>query len=393
MSQFVLDKGKRQPTRKDDFAEKNKSYCPMAFREIYVDNAGRYRLCCHAKQREDLKKYSDDETLPFDFFKSPEMEAIRNDMFLGKPITGCETCYKMEESTGGHSYRTDKYLRKYGVVDDIDKINLKLRINGSACNLGCYMCFPYNSSTRRNELKAVYGDAYKKIPGFEIDFKPVKFSQYEKIKQNILDNIHLVGYMNMTGGEPLQLPKHWELVNAIPEEHAKHIKISYDTNLTKLRWKNHSVWDLADKFQEINLGVSCDHYGEKLKWIRYPIDVEEFESNISEARELVTRLNCTVSILNIEDLYEMSVYYRKKFNVDITFHNIARGPGFLSIRNLPDKYKTEYMRRYSELDYVIDELQKDPISSNQLQKAFKYCDDLSKHRKFNWRDLWPNFLT
>ena len=42
---------------------------------------------------------------------------------------------------------------------------------------------------------------------------------------------------------------------------------------------------LGDKFEEINLGVSCDHYGEKLKWIRYPIDVEEFESNISEALE------------------------------------------------------------------------------------------------------------
>ena len=375
-----------------EFYEKNKSYCAMPFKEIYSDNTGFYKLCCHAKQTNELKKFTTQNTTPFEFFNSTEMEEIRNKMLIGEKIKTCETCYKLEEDAGV-SYRNGKYLDKYGVDVEVKNIGLKLRIHGSYCNLGCYMCHPYNSSTRRNELKAVYGDAYKKIPGFEIDFKPVKFSQYEKIKQNILDNIHLVGYMNMTGGEPLQLPKHWELVNAIPEEHAKHITIGYDTNLTKLRWKNHSVWDLADKFEEINLGVSCDHYGEKLKWIRYPIDVEEFESNISEARELVTRLNCTVSILNIEDLYEMSVYYRKKFNVDITFHNIARGPGFLSIRNLPDKYKTEYMRRYSELDYVIDELQKDPISSNQLQKAFKYCDDLSKHRKFNWRDLWPNFLT
>ena len=49
------------------------------------------------------------------------------------------------------------------------------------------------------------------------------------------------------------------------------------------------------------------------------------------------------------------------------------------------------MRRYSELDYVIEELQKDPISSNQLQKAFKYCDDLSKHRSFDWRKLWREY--
>ena len=34
--------------------------------------------------------------------------------------------FSVEESTGEHSYRTDKYLRKYGVVIS-DKINLKLR--------------------------------------------------------------------------------------------------------------------------------------------------------------------------------------------------------------------------------------------------------------------------
>ena len=32
-----------------DFYKKNKSYCSMPFKEIYGDNAGRYKLCCHAK--------------------------------------------------------------------------------------------------------------------------------------------------------------------------------------------------------------------------------------------------------------------------------------------------------------------------------------------------------
>lgn len=389
---FINDKGKRQPTNLEKFAQENTSYCPMAFREIYVDNGGRYRLCCHARQRDDLKKYNDENTLPFDYFRSPELEQIRNDMFEGKPIKGCETCYKMEKNGTG-SYRTDKYLTKYGIVDDVDEINLKLRINGSACNLGCYMCFPYNSSQRRRELKQIYGDAYKKIEDFSVEFKSVKHDQWERMVQNVMDNIHLVTYISMTGGEPLQLPKHWEFVDRIPDEHAKHIKIAYDTNLTKLRWKNHSIFDLADKFKHIGLGVSCDHYGDKLSWIRYPIDVKEFESNLDEARGLVTRLNCTVSLLNIDDLYDISRYYRKKFGYEVTFHNIARGPRFLSIRNLPQKYKDKYMKMYESYPYVMEELQTPPSSNDALQKAFKYCDDLSKHRNFDWRRLWPSFLT
>jgi organic radical activating enzyme len=389
---FIKDKGKRQPTKLDEFVNKNKSYCPMAFREIYVDNAGQYRLCCHATQREDLKKYQDNNTLPFEYFRSDEMEQIRNDMFLGKPITGCERCYEMEKRSG-HSYRTDKYLKKYGVVDDVDQINLKLRINGSACNLGCYMCFPYNSSTRRNELKAAFGDAYKKIEGFNKEYKAVKHDQWENMVQDIMDNIHLVNYINMTGGEPLQLPKHWEFMDRIPEEHAKHIKVGYDTNLTKLRWKNHSIFDLADKFQEISLGVSCDHYGERLKWIRYPIDVEEFESNLIEAKSLVKKLNCTVSLLNIDDLHEIARYYRRKFDVEVTFHNIARGPEMLSICNLPGHLKEKYTRLYKDFPYVLEELQKVPHSKGSLEQMKSYCDRLSQHRNFDWRKLWPNFLT
>ena len=56
---------------------KNKSFCPIAFREIYVDNAGRHRLCCHAHFDPKFSKFSEEKTLPFDYFMSNEMEEIR----------------------------------------------------------------------------------------------------------------------------------------------------------------------------------------------------------------------------------------------------------------------------------------------------------------------------
>ena len=39
------------------FYNKNKSYCAMPFKEIYGDNAGRYRFCCHATEYDPIKKY------------------------------------------------------------------------------------------------------------------------------------------------------------------------------------------------------------------------------------------------------------------------------------------------------------------------------------------------
>mgnify|MGYP000570779836 FL=1 len=63
------------------FYEKNKSYCSMPFKEIYADNAGSYRFCCHAKRYPPTAKYTTANTTPFEYFNSPEMEELRNKMY------------------------------------------------------------------------------------------------------------------------------------------------------------------------------------------------------------------------------------------------------------------------------------------------------------------------
>ena len=109
-----------------EFYKKNKTYCAMQLKKIYGDNACRYKLCCHAKKMN--WKYTTTNTTPFKFFFSPEMEEIRNKMLSGKKINACKVCYNLEES-GGESYRTDKYRKKYGIDIEPRGIGLKLRIN------------------------------------------------------------------------------------------------------------------------------------------------------------------------------------------------------------------------------------------------------------------------
>ena len=368
-----------------EFYKKNKSYCSMPFKEIYGDNAGRYKLCCHAKPMD--WKYKTTNTTPFKFFFSPEMEEIRNKMLSGEKIKECRVCYDLEDS-GGESYRTGKYLKKYGVDLEPTGIGLKLRINGTFCNLGCYMCHPYNSSTRRNELKAVFGNAYENYNP-ESEAQPIKYKEWHDSVDDIIKNIDFVSYMNITGGEPLQLPAHWKLLDRIPDDHAKHITLSYDTNLTELRYKDKSIFDYVDKFQDIKLGVSADHIKEKEAWIRYPKDVKKYESNLREAKSLIKQINCSVSLLNVFDLDEIYDYNWKNFGIETTFMNIVRGPQFLSVKNLDQKDKDVLIEKYKNIKdsgYVINEL-KQP-KKFELDKMREYCDRLSKHRNFDWRKLW-----
>ena len=371
------------------FYQDNKSYCVMAFKEIYADNAGRYKLCCHAKPMKQLEKYRTTNTPPFKYFLSSEMEEVRNKMLSGEKIDACQVCYKLEES--GESWRTEATrVRKYGVDLEPVNISLKLRIHGSYCNLSCYMCHPYNSSTRRKEMSDVFGKNSSWNQSQE--YQSLNYTQWHEIVDDILENIDKVAYMNITGGEPLQLPGHWKLLDMIPDEYAKNIDLVYDTNLTELRYKKWSIFDYVKKFKNIYLGVSCDHYGDKLRWIRYPIDVKKFEDNLIQARSIIAQINCTVSLLNIFDLDDISRYYQDNFKTKVTFRNIVRQPDFLSIRNLSQTHKELLLEKYKDneaFSFIQSEITKQP--THDYSKMKTYCDRLSEHRKLYWRELWNEF--
>ena len=89
------------------------------------------------------------------------------------------------------------------------------------------------------------------------------------------------------------------MCDQVSDEYAKEMKLFITTNLTELEYKGNSVHKLAEKFKHLLFEVSCDHYGEKLKWIRYPIDVDKFEENLYRMKPYIDCIMCTVSILNI----------------------------------------------------------------------------------------------
>lgn len=358
-----------------------KTYCAAAFTQIYSDNASRYRLCCHAAPNPSISKYNTNNVNPFEFFMSDEMEQIRDDMMSGERIEGCEACYDLEER-GHKSWRQWKYNTIYDLRSEVHKVNLKLRIMGSYCNLGCYMCYPYNSSTRRVELKSNNID----WSDYDAGVLTTSTKRYEETIKDILDNIDLVEKMNITGGEPLQLDRMWQLMDQIPSHHAKNIILTFDTNLTQLEYKQWNIWQLIDKFKRVDLGVSCDHFGDKLHWIRYPIDVKQFEKNLELMKDNISNINVTVSLLNVYDLDDIEQYYNK-FNV--TFDGIVRHPEMLSIRNIPDK--DSLIEKYQRFPMVVQELQKESIPGS-LEKGLDYCRTLNTKRNINFNELFGELL-
>jgi len=376
-------------------------YCAYPFNEIFSDNASRYRLCCYADVNKSIEKYDTINTLPFDFFLSDEMEQIRQDMVEGKRVQGCEYCYKLEDA-GKPSPRTQKYNRERQQKAEVEKVSLKLRIGGSLCNLGCYMCLPFNSSYRRQELKQSgidklwYGynkddpiedEVYDDGPSFDVDARNISSRRFDEIVDNIIKNIDKVDHIKFFGGEPIIIPRMWEIMDRVPNEAAKNITISFQTNLTKLHYNNYSIFDIQAKFKKLWVQVSSDHYGERLKWIRYPIDVEEFERNLVDAKHLIGGIVCTTSILNVNDLFEIKNYYEDNFDLPVNFGAVVSNPSMLSCKNV--KNKKELLTKYHDEEFkmVRAELTKD-FDEMHFQKAMDYCLSLSKYRKM---DFWKFF--
>jgi len=155
-----------------------------------------------------------------------------------------------------------------------------------------------------------------------------------------------------------------------------------------LSWKGHSIFDVQEKFGKVELEVSCDHYGEKFAWIRYPIDVDKFEQNLQQAKTIIKKLSVTVSILNIQDLYQIKNYYTK-FGVRVDLTNVVRWPRILSIKNLDQVSKNKYLKMYNNISIIKHELDQ-PAVEQEYQQGLDYCQRLSDHRGFDYKKLWTN---
>jgi len=375
----------------------NDVYCDVFFNEIYTNPNGQYRFCCHAKPVPDEHLMNSKTHTPFEWFKSDYMEQVRNDAFDGVKNPACTRCYDMEDAGSG-SFRTLRYNQHN--FTDISDVKLNLAIS-NVCNLSCYMCGPENSTTKQVELNKVFGKNSAEatrwnggMPGFAL-----KKDNYKKLKESILDNIDDVKYINLIGGEPMMIPEVWDLLDAIPAENAKKIKLCWITNMTKVGYKNYSLEDVIAKYEDVTFNISCDHFGLKESWIRYPIDIKTFEENLVKYHKYITHIQVTVSILNGSDLIEIRDYYNSKFDLRVDFTNMVAGVN-LAIDSYPNDHKEMLINKYendTDFDVVVETLKSSmniihTDFGDRYSKDLDYCQKLSEHRNFHFRDIWKNQL-
>jgi sulfatase maturation enzyme AslB (radical SAM superfamily) len=226
------------------------------------------------------------------FDNDPLLNLVRTQWNQDTIPTPCQNCARHEHSN--HWYNDNGYANTNVELLRVDYWT------GDVCNLKCIICGPDNSSAWKEELK---------IPIIERK-QTVNYSWKD------LDLTKLK-FVHFNGGEPLLSKEHVKFLHAIPIKSLVHI--NYNTNGTIL--PSEELLRIWEQFKLVQIDFSIDDIGDRFEYQRYPARWEQVTNNLNWyidncSVNCMFAVNTTVSVLNQDNLANLTQWLRKNFNAN-----------------------------------------------------------------------------
>jgi radical SAM protein with 4Fe4S-binding SPASM domain len=290
--------------------ETNKTFCMFPWIHLYVNTDGEAYPCCTTLYEYPIGNVRE-QTIN-ELWNSEKLKEVRKKLLAGERVDGCANCYKHESTGGGgYSFRNfanNQFGHQYDLVSQTDEngylpgMHLKyfdVRFS-NLCNFKCRTCGDLFSSTWAAES---YKQGYGQYPGVTHASNNDP-SLLEQFKPH-LGNLEMLYF---AGGEPLMTPEHYEILQFLIENNSLDLTIRYNSNCSKLRFKDINVIDLWNKFNKVELYGSLDSYGTRAEYMRNGTEWSTILSNLKEVRDTSKNtsisFNCVVSVFNILTLTE-----------------------------------------------------------------------------------------
>jgi len=352
-------------------AKNSSTFCIMPFSHMCTKTTGEIKLCCRS-----LPLYNVKEKTLLEVWNSKKMKRVRKQVLSGERPVECNACFSLEDKNvismrqrqnkmkclyNNYLETLDGLKEDYSMPEKVRSIELKLN---NLCNLKCRMCHPVDSTQwakdwpHISKLQKHNEWTYKNVEEHNLVEHPYLCewenhpSLFEDLKV-LSDNLDTIWF---AGGEPLIDPMHYKILEMLKN---KNITLQYATNLTKIIFKNKSVFEYWKDFKKITVNISLDGVGDTFNYIRTNADFNVVVKNIrtiqsiakSESIDLLMIAACTVQVYNIFDLPDIT-----EFAIDngLWFHtHRVTWPRFLSCTVLPVKLKNEVVEKISEYLYSI----------------------------------------
>lgn len=293
---------------------KKETFCLAPWYSIYLDSKGAISPCCKFKNTEKKFSYNEIEQ----YFKSTEIEQLRQDLLKGVKNHNCNNCWK-DEQNGGDSLRliTNRTIAlhsKNNLQEQIDNpktSNIKsfdLTL-GNLCNLKCVMCSPTLSSQLLVEanLNTTLHNRYgSKVSQKDFDW-PKGEDFIEWCNRFLPEAIHI----KFTGGEPFLVPWIYDVITAIPDEQKSKCVLHFTTNLTLI---NDKLFEEFKKFKEVWISVSVEGTSETFEYLRHGHSWEKMAGNIKsilskKISNLKFKVNHVVQTPSYHSIIDMTKFF------------------------------------------------------------------------------------
>lgn len=396
----------------------------MPWMHLHVSTNGNVLPCCIADWTMPIGNLNNES---FDsIWNNDNMREFRRNMLNDIPDKRCNGCYEKEKN-GSWSQRIDGLHKYYndskewvlnteedGTSQDSKPIFWDIRFS-NICNMRCRMCGHFSSSRWFSDAKRLsdeYGDSSHTSGKNSVIIPAVQDSNL------LLDRIEeFVPYLKeiyFAGGEPLIMDEHYRILEKIISLGHEKTKIRYNTNLSKLTYKNKNVIDLWNQFETVECVISVDSYGARGELIRKDCVWKEIEDNVRQIKKNAPHVKLgitpTVQILSVYSIPKLHLSWIEQglIGPNNAFLNILTTPLKHNIKALPVYMKKEIEDIYNEykqallampdiaynpilmtIDQMISYMNSEQMPEEYLNRFVKDTLNLDAIRAENTQDTFP----
>jgi len=333
----------------------SKTFCMMPWLHLHAFPDGRAYPCCFALDQYPVGDLNKDsmETV----FNSKDMKKMRLNMLDDKSSRQCMKCYDQEKS-GFFSLRlsSNKHFgHNIGMVDNTDG-------DGSAdfiikywdirfsnlCNMACRSCGTWFSSN--------WYEDHKKLTG-----KPPNHAKIMRVGrtandvwEQMLKQFDHVEQFYFAGGEPLIMEEHYSILKELDKRKMYHVRLIYNTNFSKLKFKDLDVLELWNKFDSVSVGASLDAEGKRGEFMRKGTVWKDAVANRKKMLEVCPQvdfyISSTVGLINALHIVDFHRNWTDQGLLkpqDFNF-NLLQYPFWQRIDLLSSSYKQKVKEKYEK---------------------------------------------
>ena len=308
----------------------NKSFCILPWIHLNVMPDSSVLPCC-------ISPYD----IPFgngatqtleEIWNSERFKTLRLKMLKGEQTPGCHRCYDIEQTKlismrkDMNSFFHDEFYKVLetnpdGSLDHLDLKYIDIRFS-NLCNFKCRGCGPALSSAWSEDYNLLNKTSYyeKKVKSISVDSP--QFWQELKLK---IPNAKVIYF---GGGEPLITKEHYEILVFLNNNNLFDVELRYNTNLSQLHYQNFNLFELWKKFKKVSLSISIDDIESRAEYFRHGTKWNSIIRNLEvlkhEHPQIIRYINCTVSLFNINRIYDIFIFLTKneyipahRFNINL----------------------------------------------------------------------------